>query len=168
MKEFFHYTDPKNVAGILSHGLVPGAEIGEVHYYCGVQVDNTKIYLIKGLDKAQHYMRTMRTPKRLLRVNLLDDHPIERDYEQFLIYLRIPEEDLPVALLSLGARKAAESHRELFTDFLRHYGIDFMGDASEDNVRHHLKIISDEKWDEQSPCYATAHPIPAKFIRLVI
>jgi len=166
MREFFHYTDPGKVSSILAQGLKPGIEVEEVHYYCSVENDNTKIYLIKGLDKAKHYLRTMRFHKSLLKINLPDEHPLERDYEQFLIYLRMPEETLSRNLMSLGVLTAPDTHEELFRDFLKHYGVEFTGDASEENVIHHLNMITDEKWDEQSPCYATRKSILSEYIEL--
>jgi len=167
MKEFFHYTDPELAGSILETGLLPGAAVDRAHYYCGVLNDNSRIYLIKGLGKAGQYRRTVRHRTRLLRVMLEDDHPVDRAFEQFLVYLRVPENALSRYLSSLGLSSPPSTREGLFRYFMELYGLGFEGPATRENVSRHLRMISDKRWDEQSPCYATEKPIPPSQIELL-
>ena len=78
MKRFYHWTDEGNIENILQEGLRPGIELGMQEQYGGIDIDHRYIYLAKNLLLVP---REVYREKKLLSVDIPEDHPIERDYD---------------------------------------------------------------------------------------
>ena len=145
MKRFYHWTDEGNIENILQEGLRPGIELGMQEQYGGIDIDHRYIYLAKNLLLVP---REVYREKKLLSVDIPEDHPIERDYDVaefiegthgffgLLSMLQI--------IANLGIKPINDK-------------IDF---SNRESMVHHLERVSDETWDNTFGFYRTHLPIP--------
>ncbi len=159
MGKFYHITRLDLVNRILEEGLKPASVTGNSSLYKGTQLDPNYVYLWKD---ARYAIKDASPRKNdILEVTLPEDFPIERDYEQFLIWAKFPEDVLKQMIGGLPNKETL-----VRSVFQRLGGIDFSGQLTDENIRQHVDKISAGRWDEVVPSYRTRESIDAKCLKL--
>lgn len=151
---FYHVTQKEYVEDILSEGLYPGKAVDNLNIYHGREGNRSHIYLWNEkngrghagliLDSDENHVWTA-DEHTMVEIDMSEDHPLERDYDQLLHVLRYLDED--------------EDWRSTWVEpFLERFDIAFEGPLSEDNLRDHMDRIPETAWAEKVGSYRTQEP----------
>jgi len=173
MEQFYHIARQEYLDDILGAESVPGQglkprSITGKHGWNNSLGNPDYIYLIKTSDINGFLKRKVDRgailakdgiEKAVLRVDLPEDHPVERDYDQIMSLYKMSDENVQWKLGS--TREVA------IVKFFKAFGIDFEGDFDEDNIKTHFDRIPATVYDQMIGLYRTNKSIPAENLEFV-
>jgi hypothetical protein len=171
---FYHITFKDRINSIFKIGLVPAKDLKATGFDQPYPSDENFVYLFntarihKNLHQSgEGWLRD----KVMLSVNLPVTHPLEREYDQAVISLRLTGDALKWFLN--GRKQSSSVPIDTIDAYVHHYfqkvhGIDYSGRFTIGDVREFIdKNISDKQWAENDGCYRTRKPIPPDCLEIL-
>lgn len=173
----YHITFKSRVDSILKSGLLPAAELKGRGYEQPYPSDDRFVHLFNPVRMKKNIDRLLSQPdqtwladKEILEVRLPESHPVEREYDQAIISLRLAGEELEWFLE--GQKRSSGGINGSAEDYVRHYfkkthGIDYTGGFTMKDVCDFIDAeISDDQWARNDGAYRTKVPIPSECLRI--
>ncbi len=175
---FYHITFKSCIDSILKLGLLPAIELKKMGFEQPYPSDDRYVYLFNDIRMRRNIERVLGQPdrtwlkdKEVLEVMLPVTHPIEREYEQAAIALRLTGE---AREWFLGGQK--QSSGDIVgsaEDYVRYYfrkthDIDYAGRFTIKDVCDFIDVhITDDQWARSDVSYRTRVPVPLECLRVV-
>ena len=174
----YHITLKPRIASILQHGLIPAKDSKGLGFDQPYPSDENYVYLFNSIRMRENIDKVLTKTdgswlkdKEILEVTLPDGHPLEREYEQATMPLRLSGEALDWFLE--GRRQSSETPIDSPEDYVRYYfhkthGIEYTGEFKIMNVCQFIDSnISDINWDENDGSYRTVKAISSEHFRMI-
>ena len=170
MGTFYHITKQEFLDDILEQGLKSRAETGkqgwvEVHGNPKfIYLSNRPLYLDElnaRMEEAGVVFEDDVAERLILEVDLPQDHPVERDYDQILVYKKID----PIVF---ARRFPGISKEDMMRGILQHFaGISYDGDFSDESLMAAFDKIPDDVYDDKLfGCYRTKQSISPEHLSI--
>jgi hypothetical protein len=168
----FHITLDTRVESVLQHGLLPAKDSKRLGFDQPYPSDDNYVYLFNSTRLHKNINKVLTESdggwledKVIMEVKLPSAHPLEREYDQATISLRLAGEALDW-FLEGRKHKSAEDYVRYY--FQKTYGIEYTGKyTTEDVIKFIDSNISYNDWDEKDGSYRTAKPISPKHLRII-
>jgi hypothetical protein len=168
----YHITLNTRIESILQHGLLPAKDFKRLGFDQPYPSDDDYVYLFNSIRMHKNINKVLTESegswlkdKELLEVKIPSAHPLEREYDQATISLRLSGEALDW-FLEGRKQNSAEDYVRYY--FQKTYGIEYTGKYTIEDVIGFLDSnISDVDWDENDGSYRTPKPISSKYLRII-
>jgi len=171
----FHITEKDRIDSIMKSGLLTGEELEEIGYerlfpYSGPSY----IYFFNPISLSKALQRTTSdwlSSKTILECKTPEDYPLEREYEQATITLKLDDENLTHFLKDRSEHSSVELKRA--EDFVKYYfekafNIDYSGPFTVEEVKRFIDDeISDEEWDKKDGKYRGGESVSPDNLNIV-
>ncbi|MDO9537026.1 MAG: hypothetical protein Q7J68_01760 [Thermoplasmata archaeon] len=159
---FFHITFETCLPSILENGLLPARDAAKLGFEQPYPSDPNYIYLFNRMRMQRNLLKTSHewmADRKVLSVKLPTGHPIEREYDQAQIPLRLSGEALEWFLKGRASPSLPLMTPEKYVKeyFKNVHGLEYEGEMTMDGVRQVIDAcISDAEWAERDGCYRTS------------
>lgn len=175
---FYHITFKSCIDSILKLGLLPAIELKKMGFEQPYPSDDRFVHLFNPARMKKNVERLLSQPgqtwlddKDILEVNLPASHPLEREYDQAVISIRLSAEELEWFLE--GQKRSSGGIVGSAEDYVRHYfrkthDIGYTGRFTIKDVCDFIDIhITDDQWARNDGSYRTRVPVPLECLRVV-
>ena len=164
----YHVTLNDRIDSILQHGLLPAKDFKHLGFEQPYPSDDNFIYLFNS-NRMQNNLNKSKgnwfDDKEILKVNLTNNHQIEREYDQATIPLKLSGEALG---WFLQGRKQDTGEAYVQYYFEKTYGIQYTGQYSIKDILSFIDSnISNDEWDEKDGCYRTSQAILPEQLKVI-
>jgi hypothetical protein len=171
---FYHITFKDRIESIFKIGLIPAKDLKPTGFDQPYPSDEDFIYLFNQTRIKKNMRQSGESwlrDKAILSVKLPKSYPIEREYDQAVISLRLTGDALNWFLN--GRKQASCAPIDTPDAYVRHYfrkvhAMDYNGSFTIQDVCDFIdKSISDQQWSENDGCYRTRKPIPPDCLEII-
>ena len=168
----YHITLKPRIESIFEHGLLPAKDSKDQGFDQPYPSDDNFIYLFNSIRMQKNVNRVLTETdgswlkdKEILEIDLPRSHPIEREYDQAVMPLKLSGEALD---WFLGGRKQKSAEEYIRYYFQKVYEIEYTGNFTITDVCQFIdSSISDDRWDTNDGSYRTTKAISPDNIRRV-
>jgi len=174
----YHITFKSRVESILEQGLLPARNLEPLGFEQPYPSDDNYVYLFNAIRIRKNITKvltqsdgTWLNDKEILEVKLPSTHPLEREYDQATITLRLSGDELKWFLKDRS--QFSGTLMNLAEDYVRYYfkrthGIEYEGNFTIKDVCEFIDSnISDQEWNENDGCYRTPKTISPRYLRII-
>ena len=168
----YHITLNDRIDSILQRGLLPAKDFKHLGFDQPYPSDDNYVYLFNSIRMHKNIKKVLTESdgswlkdKVLLEVKPPSTHPLEREYDQATISLRLSGEALNW-FLEGRKQNSAEDYVRYY--FQKTYGIKYTGSYTiKDIIIFVDSKISDHDWDEKDGCYRTRKSISPDCLQII-
>ena len=177
-RPLYHITFRSRLPSILERGLLPARDLKPLGFEQPYPSDDGYVYLFNEARMRRNIAGSVARPcedwfqdKELLEVRLPPEHPLEKEYEQATLPLRLSGDALEWFLA--GRRNRPEGAIDSADDYVRHYfrkthDKEYAGAMTAMAVREFIDShISDREWGKNDGSYRTPMAVAPEHVMVV-
>ncbi len=171
----FHITEKDRIDSIIESGLLTGEELEKIdHERLFPYSDPSYIYFFNPISLSKALQQTNSdwlSSKTILECEISEEYPLEREYEQATITLKLEGENLSHFLRNRSEHSGVELKRA--ENFVKYYfekafNIDYSGPFTVEEVKRFIDDeISDEEWDKKDGKYRGEESVSPNNLNIV-